>query len=111
MSNVYDELVSGVIDVKDLGSGVMGGIECDHFAFRKKEVDFEIWIAQGERPWDGPVIFSPQFVNQMVDCTGHINLTIEIRVLCQHRQCLAIKNHLDICKPPVARCTDFVGPV
>jgi hypothetical protein len=51
MSNGYDELMSGVIDVKDLGSGVMGDIECDHFAFRKKEVDFEIWIAQGLRPY------------------------------------------------------------
>ena len=51
MSNVYDQLMSGVIDVKDLGSGVMGGVECDHFAFRKKEVDFQIWIAQGARPY------------------------------------------------------------
>jgi hypothetical protein len=50
-SNVYDELMSDVIDVKDLGSGVMGGVECDHFAFRKKEVDFQIWIAQGARPY------------------------------------------------------------
>ena len=39
-----------VVDVKDLGSGVIGGTECDHFAFRKKDVDWEIWIAQGSRP-------------------------------------------------------------
>jgi hypothetical protein len=51
MSNVYDELMSDVIDVKDLGSGVIGGTECDHLAFRKKEVDFQIWIAQGARPY------------------------------------------------------------
>lgn len=51
MSNVYDQLMSDVIDVKDLGSGVMGGVECDHFAFRKKEVDFQIWIAQGAHPY------------------------------------------------------------
>ena len=51
MSNVYDQLMSDVIDIKDLGSGVIGGIECDHFAFRKKEVDFQIWIAQGVRPY------------------------------------------------------------
>ena len=40
-----------VIDVKDLGSGVIGGTECDSLAFRTKEVDWQIWIAQGDRPY------------------------------------------------------------
>jgi hypothetical protein len=48
LSNVHDELMRDVVDVKDLGSGVIGGIECDHLAFRAKEVDWQIWIAQGE---------------------------------------------------------------
>ena len=51
LSNVYDELMLDVVDIKDLGSGVVGGVECDFLAFRKKEVDFQIWIAQGERPY------------------------------------------------------------
>jgi hypothetical protein len=51
ISNSYDELMEDVVDVKDLGSGVIGGTECDHFAFRKKDVDWEIWIAQGSRPY------------------------------------------------------------
>jgi hypothetical protein len=51
MANVYDELMPEVIDVKDLGSGVIGGIECDHLAFRTNEVDWQIWIAQGDRPY------------------------------------------------------------
>jgi len=49
--NFYDELMPEVIDVKDLGSGVIGGVECDHLAFRTKEVDWQIWIAQGDRPY------------------------------------------------------------
>ena len=40
-----------VTDVKDLGSGVIHGMECDHLAFRTKEVDWQIWIAQGARPY------------------------------------------------------------
>ncbi len=40
-----------VIDVKDLGSGVIGGTECDHLAFRNKDVDWQIWIAQGDQPY------------------------------------------------------------
>jgi len=51
MTNVYDQLMPHVTDVKDLGSGVIGGIECDHFAFRTKDVDWQIWIAQGDRPY------------------------------------------------------------
>ena len=39
ISNSYDELMEDVVDVKDLGSGVIGGTECDHLAFRKKDVD------------------------------------------------------------------------
>jgi hypothetical protein len=62
MSNVYDELMSGVIDVKDLGSGVIGGAECDHLAFRKKEVDFQIWIAQGARPYPCQYVITSKLV-------------------------------------------------
>jgi len=50
MSNVYDQLMPEVTDAKDLGSGVIGGVECDHLAFRTKEVDWEIWITQGDHP-------------------------------------------------------------
>jgi len=51
LSNSYDELMRDVVDVKDLGSGVIGGIECDYFAFRTDEVDWQIWIAQAKRPY------------------------------------------------------------
>jgi hypothetical protein len=51
MSNIYDQLMPEVVDTKDLGSGVIGGVECDHLAFRTKEVDWQIWIAQGERSY------------------------------------------------------------
>jgi hypothetical protein len=51
LTNSYDELTSDVVDAKDLGSGVIGGVECDHLAFRKQEVDFQIWIAQGDKPY------------------------------------------------------------
>jgi hypothetical protein len=51
MSNSYDELMQDVYDSKDLGSGVINGTECDFLAFRKDEVDLQIWIAQGDRPY------------------------------------------------------------
>jgi len=51
LSNSYDVLMEGVEDIKDLGSGVIGGVECDSLAFRSKEVDWQIWIAHGDKPY------------------------------------------------------------
>ena len=47
----YDELMEGVYDSKDLGSGVINGAECDSLAFRKDDVDFQIWVAHGEQSY------------------------------------------------------------
>ncbi len=43
-------LLADVTAVKDLGSGFIRGEECDHLAFRSGEVDWQIWIAQGDVP-------------------------------------------------------------
>jgi hypothetical protein len=51
LTDAYSELMTDVTEAKDLGSGVIGGAECDHLAFRAKEVDWQIWIAQGGRPF------------------------------------------------------------
>ncbi len=51
MSNAYDQLMPLVTDIKDLGSGVIRGDECDHLAFRTKEADFQLWIHQGDHPY------------------------------------------------------------
>jgi hypothetical protein len=50
-ANAYKDLMDGVTDVKDLGSGVIRDQECDHLAFRAEEVDWQIWIAQGKAPY------------------------------------------------------------
>ena len=51
MSNIHDQLMPEVTNAKDLGSGVIDGVECDHLAFRTKDVDWQIWVAQGDRPY------------------------------------------------------------
>ena len=50
-SDPYAALMEGVTDIKDLGSGFVGGKECDHLAFRAPDVDWQIWIAEGDRPY------------------------------------------------------------
>jgi len=64
LPNVYDELMRDVVDVKDLGSGVIGGVECDHLAFRTKELDWQIWIAQGEKPYPCRYVITSTQVDQ-----------------------------------------------
>jgi hypothetical protein len=56
LSNPFEALMGEVFDSKDLGSGVIGGAECDWLAFRTEDVDWQVWIAQGERPY--PVRYS-----------------------------------------------------
>lgn len=64
IQNVYDTLMDGVTDVKDLGSGVINGQECDHLAFRSEDTDWEIWIAQGETPYPCRYVITSKKVDQ-----------------------------------------------
>jgi hypothetical protein len=73
LSNPYDELMLDVEDAKDLGSGVINGVECDYLAFRKKEVDMQIWIAQGDRPYPCRYVITSKLV------AGGPQYTIQIR--------------------------------
>jgi hypothetical protein len=50
-SNIYDVVIAEAPEAMDLGTGVVGGVECDWLAFRGAEVDLQIWIAQGEEPY------------------------------------------------------------
>ncbi|SJM28446.1 DUF2092 domain-containing protein [Mesorhizobium delmotii] len=33
-----------------VGTGLVGGVECDHLAFRNPRVDWQIWVQKGEQP-------------------------------------------------------------
>jgi len=63
-SNVYDTLMTDVTDIKDLGSGVIGGVECDNLAFRAKDTDWQIWIAQGKNPYPCSYVITSKEVDQ-----------------------------------------------
>ena len=74
MADPYKELMPLVTDVKDLGSGVIHGTECDHLAFRTEEVDWQIWIAQGARPYPCRYVITskkvPGWPQYTLDITG-----------------------------------------
>jgi hypothetical protein len=50
LSRSFDEMMMDVIDAKDIGRGVVDGVECEHLAFRNVDTDWQIWIELGARP-------------------------------------------------------------
>ncbi|UHD18042.1 DUF2092 domain-containing protein [Thiocapsa bogorovii] len=73
LSDPYEVLMQDVVDIKDLGSGVIGGVECDYLAFRAKDVDWQIWIAQGDRPYPCRYVISSKVID------GEPQYSIQIR--------------------------------
>ena len=73
MSDPYGQLMPEVVDTKDLGSGVIRGVECDHLAFRTNEVDWQIWIAQGKRPYPCRYVITSKKIQ------GFPQYTIDVR--------------------------------
>ncbi len=50
LTNVYDAMMAGVLEARYLGTGIIGGIRCDHVAFRNKETDWQLWVQIGDDP-------------------------------------------------------------
>ena len=73
MPDISKELMPLVVDTKDLGSGVIGDVECDHLALRTKEMDWQIWIAQGNRP------YPCRYVITSTKVPGEPQYTIDVR--------------------------------
>jgi len=49
-THVFEDLMDGVVVAKHIGLGVIDGVECEHLAFRTRDVDWQIWIEAGSRP-------------------------------------------------------------
>lgn len=49
-SDPYAVLTDGVTEGFVVGSAFVGGVECDHLAFRTDIVDWQIWISRGDNP-------------------------------------------------------------
>jgi len=72
-SDSYDVLMENVTDIKDLGSGVIGGVECDSLAFRTDEVDWQIWISQGDEPYPCRYVITTKLLS------GSPQYSVEVR--------------------------------
>jgi len=50
-SNAFDLLTANVTSAMVVGKSMIGGVKCDHLAFRGPVVDWQIWIADGDKPF------------------------------------------------------------
>jgi len=50
LSKPYDALIDGVLEAKDVGRGVIDGVECEHLAFRNNDFDWQLWVQLGANP-------------------------------------------------------------
>jgi hypothetical protein len=48
--NVYEILMDDVVSGFHVGLSVVDGVKCNHLAFRGNEVDWQIWIEDGDKP-------------------------------------------------------------
>lgn len=45
----YAVLTEGVVSGSLVGTAFIGGVPCDHLAFRNNDVDWQLWISKGEQ--------------------------------------------------------------
>ena len=48
--NAFPLLMQGVTSATVIGKTVIDGVTCDHLAFSRPDVDFQVWVADGARP-------------------------------------------------------------
>jgi len=70
--NAYERLTEGLTSAYIVSAAVVGGVRCVHLALRNAEVDWQIWIQQGDKPLPRKLVItskkmtqSPQFVVTM----------------------------------------------
>ena len=49
--NAFPLMMQDVTLAAVVGQAVIGGVKCDHLLFSRPGVDFQIWIAEGSKPW------------------------------------------------------------
>jgi hypothetical protein len=72
LSRSFDEMMMDVIDAKDVGRGVVDGVECEHLAFRNVDTDWQIWIELGARPIPHKYVITSKAVTGMPQYTLRI---------------------------------------
>jgi hypothetical protein len=64
-----------------IGSDTLDGQRCDHYALRQADIDWQVWLRQGEQPLPCRLVISrrdiPEQPRHSVDFTWQLNPAIE----------------------------------
>jgi len=63
LSNAYEVLSFGVLEAKHMGRAIVGGVECEHLAFRNADTDWQLWIEVGETPIPRKMVITSKTLN------------------------------------------------
>jgi hypothetical protein len=63
LSDVYQVLMTDVLEAKHIGRGVVGGVECEHLAFRQQETDWQLWVEVGPTPVPRKLVITSKTVS------------------------------------------------
>jgi hypothetical protein len=63
-SNDFESLTDGVTEAKHISGAVVGGVECEYLALRTSDVDLQIWIADGDKPFPLRYVITSKHVLQ-----------------------------------------------
>jgi hypothetical protein len=73
VSDASDALTDGIESAQYVGESVLAGVPADHLAFMNDEVDYQVWIAKGDKPLPRRVVITyrlaqghPQFWAQFL---------------------------------------------
>lgn len=72
-SDAYEGLMEGVESGRYIGLAEVGGVVCEHVAFRGEGVDWQLWIERGERP------LPRRYVIVSEDVQGSPEFTVALR--------------------------------
>ena len=73
VTHIFPTLTKDIIGAKHIGTGIVGGVECEHLAFRNDDTDWQLWIQKGSQPMPRKLVITSKAV------TGAPQYTLLIR--------------------------------
>ncbi len=53
-----DQFSEGLTAAGDVGKSRVGDVECDHYAYRNAEVDYQLWLETGDKPLPRKIVIT-----------------------------------------------------
>ncbi|WEK49276.1 MAG: DUF2092 domain-containing protein [Candidatus Kaistia colombiensis] len=74
IADSFNALMADVVEAKHIGRAVIGGIACEHVAFRNHDTDWQLWVETGAQPIPCKMVITsksvagaPQYTIQFTD--------------------------------------------